>query len=278
LSTSIDEEAALPRTIEADLNYYALADDPPVKPEFLKLPLETKRMRIEDARKTRGDFTLDDHGFQLVDWPTRVRNFRDPEERARVYVPEVNAMLKEITGASKVVTSGIGFIRISDRVGERPKDTFGTGNFVHADYSKNAGEFWLRRFVDSEAEAEERLKKRWSIFNVWKIVSRPPQDVPLALCDARSVAPRDVVHTDFTTSDRETGRFSFENATYRHNPSHRWYYFSDMNRDEFLVFRGFDSDPARKEAAPHTAFIDPSCPDDAPPRESVEIRSIAFYD
>lgn len=268
----------MPKVVEADLSYYAPAEDPIVKPQFLELPLETRRVKIEDVRSARDDFTLDDHGFQLIDWPTRVRNYRDPEERARIYVPEVDAMLREITGASKVITSGAGFIRISDRVGERPKDTFGTGNFVHADYSKNAGEFWLRRLVDNEDEARERLKKRWSIFNVWKIVSEPPQDVPLALCDARSVAPRDVVHTDFATSDRETGRFNFENATYRYNANHRWYYFSGMNRNEFLVFRGFDSDPARQEAAPHTAFIDPSCPDDAPPRESVEIRSIVFYD
>jgi len=266
------------RVIEADLNYYAPQEDPVEKPKFLELPLESKRVKIQDARASRGDFTLDDQGFQLIDWPTRVRNYRDPEERGRIYVPEVNAMLKEITGASKVVTSGVGFIRISDRVGERPKDTFGTGNFVHADYSKNAGEFWLRRFVESEAEAQMRLKKRWSIFNVWKIVSEPPQDVPLALCDARSVAPRDVVHTDFATSDRETGRFTFENATYRYNKNHRWHYFSGMHRDEFLVFRGFDSDPARTEAAPHSAFVDPSCPADAGPRESVEIRSIVFYD
>jgi hypothetical protein len=266
------------KLIEADLSYYAPAEEPLVKPKFLELPLAAKRVTIEDARARRDAFTLDAQGFQLVSWPTRVRNYRDPEERARAYVPEVDAMLKEITGASKVVTSGAGFIRISDRVGERPKDTFGTGNFVHADYSKNAGEFWLRRAIDNEEEAQARLKKRWSIFNVWKIVSEPPQDVPLAMCDARSVAPRDVVHTDFTTSDPESGRFSFENATYRYNENHRWYYFSGMNRDEFLVFRGFDSDPARAEAAPHTAFINPSCPGDAPPRESVEIRSVVFYD
>jgi hypothetical protein len=268
------------RMIEADLSYYAPtgAEAPGVKPKFLSLPLAPKRVRVEDVRARRDDFTLDEQGFQLVTWPGRVRNYRDPEERMRLYVPEIEAMLKQITGCSKVVTAGAGFIRISDRVGERPKDMFITGNFVHADYSKNAGEFWLRRSVESEEEARTRLKKRYSIFNVWRIISEPPQDVPLALCDARTVAPGDVVHTDFTTSGSEDGPTHFENATYRHNDNHRWHYFSGMTRDEILVFRGFDSDPARQEAVPHTAFVDPSCPGDAPPRQSIEIRSVVFYD
>ena len=265
----------MPKTVEANLSYYAPEADPVEKPKFLDLPLATQRVQIEEARDRRAEFSLDKQGFALVTWPTRVKNYRDPAEREQLYVPEVDAMLRALTGCSKVVTAGSGFIRMSDRVGTRPANTFSTGNFVHADYSKNAGEFWLRRAV-AEDEAPWRLRGRYSIFNVWRILSEPPQDVPLALCDARSVAPPDVVHTDFTTR-AEGAAFSFENATYRHNPNHRWYYFRDMTRDEFLVFRGFDSDPERQEAVPHTAFEDPSCPPDAPPRESVEIRSVVFY-
>jgi len=267
------------RMIEAELSYYAPtgAEDPSIKPQFLNLPLAAQRVTIEDVRDRRDEFTLDEQGFTLVTWPGRARNYRDPDEVTRFYVPEIEAMLRRVTGCSRVVTAGAGFIRISDRIGERPKNTFITGNFVHADYSKNAGEFWLRRSVESEEEARDRLKKRYSIFNVWRIVSEPPQDVPLALCDARTVTRSDVVHTDFSSSGAGGG-LNFENATYRYNPRHRWSYFSNMTREEILVFRGFDSDPARQEAVPHTAFVDPTCPADAPPRESIEIRSIVFYD
>ena len=50
-----------------------------------------------------------------------------------------------------------------------------------------------------------------------------------------------------------------------------------LHRDELLMFRGYDSDPARFRRAPHTAFDDPSAVD-APPRESIDIRCVAFFD
>ena len=33
----------------------------------------------------------------------------------------------------------------------------------------------------------------------------------------------------------------------------------------------------RARFAPHTAFVDPTTPDNAPPRESIELRTLVFH-
>jgi hypothetical protein len=123
------------------------------------------------------------------------------------------------------------------------------------------------------AEAAERLRHRYAVFNVWRAFSGPPQDVPLALCDTRSVAPRDKQYCEITL-----GELTWENITYYHNEAHRWWYCPDMTRDEAYVFRSFDSAPGHAEQVPHSAFVNESCPASAPPRASIELRVFAFFD
>ena len=51
-----------------------------------------------------------------------------------------------------------------------------------------------------------------------------------------------------------------------------------MQPDEALLLKCSDSAtdvPAR--FAPHSAFIDPTTPADAPPRESIEVRTLVFH-
>jgi hypothetical protein len=264
----------MPRDIEAEIVYFA----PPTtvakheRPSFVKLPLAPARMPIRDMRGRESRYSLDEQGFMVASAPTEVRDFRDTEEIARVYLPEVDALLRDVTGCSATAVSTPGLRRVSKRGGAPPPGVAGTGNFAHADYSYTSGDVWLRRALTPE-EADARLQKRYSIFNVWRTFSEPPQDVPLALCDARSVEPDDIQNCTITL-----GEMTWENTTYLHNEDHRWSYCSDMTRDEAYIFRSFDSDPARKVHVPHTAFEDKSCPDDAPPRESFELRVFAFYD
>lgn len=263
----------MPRDIEADIVYFA----PPMpvakheRPSFVRLPLAPKRMPVTDIRGQESEYSLDEQGFMLASAPTDVGDFRDTEEVARVYLPEVDALLRKVTGCSATATSTPGLRRISKRGGTSPGAT-GTGNFTHADYSYTSGEAWLRRAVTPE-EADARLTKRYSIFNVWRVFSQPPQDVPLALCDARSVEPDDIQNCTITLGD-----MTWENTTYLHNRDHRWFYCSDMTPDEAYIFRSFDSDRDRQVHVPHTAFEDTSCPADAPPRESFEVRFFAFYE
>ena len=265
--------------VQATIIYY----DPPrrpaagERPEFTSLPLAGQPVRVTDMRGRADSCSLDVQGFTLVDAPTSVRNFYDRAEVARTYVAEAGELLRSVTGCSATAVLNSPVVRVSARVGERPAGTTFTGDFVHADYNAPSAEVMLRRALPPD-EAEERLRKRYSIFNVWRAFSGPPQDVALGLCDARSVVPADKQDCSITLRLSTGELMTWENLAYLHSGQHRWFYCSDMTADQAYVFRGFDSDPARAEQVPHSAFKDTSCPPDAPPRASIEIRLFAFYD
>jgi hypothetical protein len=265
--------------LSATIAYY----DPPepvpdgARPDFGSLPLAGKPARGEDMRDRPADFSLDRQGFTLAQAPTRVTDFYDRDEVARVYLPEVARLLRDVTGCSATAMLNAPVVRVSDAAADRRPGTTMTGNFVHADFSAAAAELMLRRALPP-GEAQARLQQRFSIFNVWRAFSAPPQDVPLALCDARSVAPADKQLCSITLKVSTGEVMTWENLAYRHSALHRWHYCSDMTRDEAFVFRAFDSDPPRAEQVPHSAFRDLACPPAAPPRASIEVRMLAFYD
>ena len=116
------------------------------------------------------------------------------------------------------------------------------------------------------------------MLNVWRTFSGPPQDVPLALCDVRSVAPPDKQYCEITMKTATGDLLTWENIAYYHNRAHRWWYCPDMTRDEAYVFRSFDSAPGHAEQVPHSAFVSESCPPSAPPRASIEVRVFAFFE
>jgi hypothetical protein len=238
--------------MRAAIAYY----DPPrrpapgVRPEFTSLPLTAVPVTIGDLRARPAKASLGQEGFTVAAAPTSVRDFYDSDEVARVYLAEA---------------------------GDRPAGATFTGDFAHADFSAAAAEQMLRRNLPP-GEVSERLRHRYAVYNVWRAFSGPPQDVPLALCDTRTVAPEDKQYCEITMRVANGELVTWENITYLRSERHRWWYCADMTRDEAYVFRSFDSDPARAEQVPHSAFIDQSCPGDAPPRASIEIRVFAFYD
>jgi hypothetical protein len=110
------------------------------------------------------------------------------------------------------------------------------------------------------------------------VLSEPPQDVPLGICDARSVDAGDLVCGDAIFDAPGAPEWSFEAYLVRYNAAHRWSYFSNMTRDEALIFKAIDSDPGEPLRVPHCAFDDPTCPPGVAPRASVEARGYAFFD
>lgn len=265
--------------MRADIAYY----DPPerpapgVRPDFTKLPLSARPVQVADMRDgAAADFALDREGFALVAAPTGVRDFYDRDEVRRVYAAEAADLLRDLTGCAATAVLNSPVVRISDRIGERPAGTTFTGDFAHADFSAAAAQDMLRRTLPPD-EAAARLRDRYAVYNIWRTFSGPPQDVPLALCDTRTVAPEDKQYCSITMKSASGDLLTWENITYLHSDRHRWWYCADMARDEAYVFRSFDSDPARAEQVPHSAFRDPSCPASAPPRASIEIRMFAFY-
>jgi hypothetical protein len=118
---------------------------------------------------------------------------------------------------------------------------------------------------------------RWAFYNIWRATTPPPQDFPLAVCDARTLAPADEVTVKAVTKEL-SGLILHDTTSYVYNPAHRWYYFRDMTLDEVIVFKSHDTDPGCARRVAHTAFTDPTCPPGVTTRASVEMRALALFD
>ena len=238
------------------------------------LTLDPRTVRIRDRRGGAEPPSLRREGFQLVDHVSRVVDFKDAAEVARYHPAEIEALLRGLTGADSVVVSSPGVLRF----GEGSKDAGRYHNslparFIHVDISDaTAAQFAARSLA-----APGRRVRRYAHYNVWRALSPPPQDIPLAVCDARSVAERDLLAADAVFDVAGAAEWSFEGWVVRHSPAHRWSYFSAMRRDEVLVFKTNDSDRGAPHCVPHSAFDDPRCPKGVPPRASIEMRGIAYW-
>lgn len=266
--------------VEAQLNYLAPGIDkpfvyayeaPPGMPQR-NIELERRRVAIRDARPIAPRLSLDREGFILRPHATAVADFYDDDEVTRVYYPEVEALVRETTGAAKVV--------IFDHTRRNSSTPLGQGNVhareaaasVHNDYTEKSAPQRVRDLLDP-AEAEARLKRRYVEINVWRSIAGPVASWPLALCAADSIAEADLVASE----RRYPGRVGeIYHVTY--NPRHRWFYFPRLRRDEAVFIKCFDSaKDGRARLSVHTAFEDPTTPAGAPPRESIEVRTFAFF-
>ena len=266
--------------IRASFNYIVDTGVPPVRyidwpeMEHKAVPPQYRQyeMTIRNGRPLRDTFRLDVHGFVFVEHATRVRDFLDEAERARVYDPEVQALIRKHSGASEVVVFDH-TIRASDEETRNSPSIRPTVKSVHNDYTEASAPRRLREIV-GDAEAERRMRKRWAIVQVWRPIRGKVLIDPLAICDGRSI-PRQ----GFILVERRYQYRTGEVYHIAHHPAHEWYYFPEMTRDEALVFKVFDSDVAKPSRfTAHSAFDDPATPPGAPPRESIETRTFAFFD
>jgi len=218
--------------------------------------------------------TLDREGFALVPHRSAVTDFTDSAEVARLHPDEIAALIRDVSGADAVVVTGVGVLRYAERSAlSGALDNSRPARFAHVDVSDTtAAEFATRSWPEGKAEV-----KRYAHYNIWRAISPAPQDVPLALCDARSVADEDLLPADAIFDRDGVDVWSFEGLVVAHSPAHRWHWFRDLGRDEVIVFKTNDSDPARAHSVPHVAFDDPDCAPDVPPRASIEMRAIAYW-
>jgi hypothetical protein len=267
-------------TLRASFNYIVDTGVPPVRyidwpeMEHNAIPPQYRQyeMTVRDGRPVRHTFKLDVHGFVFTDHATQVRDFTNEAERARVYDPEVQALVRKHSGASEVVVFDH-TIRVSDEEGQKAVGARPTVKGVHNDYTEKSAPIRLREIV-GDAEAEHRFRKRWAIIQVWRPIRGKVLIDPLGICDGRSIPKKGFIRVERRYKYR-TG----EVYHIAHDPAHEWYYFPLMERNEAMVFKVFDSDtskPSRFTA--HSAFDDPATPSDAPPRESIETRTFAFFD
>ena len=240
------------------------------------LNLVPHQVAVTDFRDRRGEARLATTGFELFEHPTRVTDFRSAEQIRAVYIPEIQALIGALTGAPRVcVTAPV--LRWSekethpDMVNSRP------GRFAHVDYSRQAFHDFARSHLGEDREAARWLAGRYAAFNVWRVTSRPPQDTPLGFIDRRTTAREDVIEGDAVIDAAGRPELRFGSSLYAASPRHRWGYFRDMSPDEAVVFLAYDSADDGLPGVPHSAFDDPTCPTEAPPRASCEIRAYAYW-
>jgi hypothetical protein len=203
-----------------------------------------------------------------------VCDFRDRSELERVHVEEIRQLLLAVSGADHVIVTGPGILRFGERSPESgAHNNSRPARFVHVDVSDaTASAFYARSRPDNG-----RSVRRSAQYNVWRAITPPPQDVPLAVCDARSLAAEDLITADAIFDHQGAVAFSFEALLIRHNPRQRWVFYSNMQPDEALIFKTNDSDSDSAHCVPHGAFDNPDCPADVPPRASIEMRGIAYW-
>jgi len=264
-------------TVNASLNYLEDRDQRPYSYTYRPPDgLEAQRGRyakftvpIHDGRAILKQISLDREGVILTHQESRVENFYDADEVRRVYYPEVERLVKAATGAIKVhVFDHNVRNRAMSEAGE--KGIQGPVKVAHNDYTVKSGPQRVRDLLPDEAD--ELLKHRFAVINVWRPIRGPVYENPLAVCDAQTIAMDDLVCNDLIYRDRVG-----EVYVLAYNPQHRWFYFPRMDKNEVMLLKCYDSDARRARFTAHSAFDDPSSPPDAPARESIEVRTLAFF-
>jgi len=264
-------------SVIAPLNFLVPMADKPVAYNYDPppgTPMRTGRniehpVTIRDARPLSDQLSLDKQGFVLLHHQTAVTNFYDEEQVKAVYYPECERVMKEATGAARVVA--FDHIVRNAAMSAKDKTIKIPAKRVHNDYTAWSAPQRVRDLMGDEAE--ELLKHRFAINNLWRPIRGPVLDSPLTLCDAQSLAQENLIASDLKYPDR-TG----ETYAVTYNPDQRYYYFPRMQADEVVLIRCYDSAlPGAQRFSAHTGFDDPTTPPDAPPRESLEVRMLVFF-
>ena len=276
--TQVIEQEAAPRTIEATVNY--IANDGTKLFTYTGGPGSTEvksqgtpdphRVTMHNARLHLKEFDFERDGFRFADHPTRMKDFFDADEIKRVYYPEIVELVKAESGATRVVVFDH-TLRTADKTDQEARKIREAVHRAHNDYTEWSGPQRVRDVLPDEAD--KLLKRRFAIIQVWRPIRHPVETDPLAICDARSVS-----FDDFVISERRYPNRIGQTYVVTYNPKHKWYWLPRMRRDEALVFKVYDSDKSgRARWTAHTAFPDPTSPSNARPRESIEIRTLAFF-
>src|SRR5438067_4070637 len=274
----IAELDTAPDTIEAELIY--LADtgeklvtqvaDPGGRDQRQGGGNATHRVKIHNGRPLADRFEFEREGFRFVPNKSAMRSFYDEDEIQRVYYPECEALIKQVSGAKRVVVFDHTLRTASDAQRETQKIRDIVSR-VHNDYTEWSGPQPVRDVMGDEAEA--LLRGRFAIIQVRRPINHPVESHPLAICDAQTVRPETLVVNERHYQDRVGQTYAI---TY--DPTQRWYWFPQMRPDEALVFKVYESmKDGRARFTAHTAFDDPATPPHARPRESIEIRTLAFF-
>jgi len=264
---------------EALLNYLADTTETPESYGGVKQSVADQKrkgkyaehlMPIYNGRAIVDRLSLEREGFVLVNHETKMKNFYDEAEVRSVYYHETEELVKQTSGAKRVLVFDH-TLRSADMATREALQVSGPVRNVHNDYTEWSGPQRVRDLLPDEAD--ELLMRRFAVVQVWRPINKPVQREPLAIADARSIGVNELIASARIYPDR---RGEVYHSTF--NPEHRWYFFPNMQRNEAVVFKCYDSlKDGRARWTAHCAFDDPTSSPDAPPRESIEMRTLAFF-
>ena len=244
--------------------------EPPAGKPWRNTKGDRRTMSVESARNLEPAPSLDREGFQLARVATAAANLRDQQAIREIYYREAEALVKQETGARRVVAFDHNLRSSASREDRATTLQREPVRYAHNDYTELSGPQRVRDLFPGEAE--ELLKRRFAVINVWKPLVGPVEEAPLAVCDARTIGAEDLVPTDLLYPDRSGEVYSL-----RYGPRHRWFYYPRMQADEAMLLKCYDSARDRARFTAHSAFDDPTTPAGAKTRESIEVRTIAFF-
>jgi hypothetical protein len=264
--------------IESLVNYVAVPEErlffyqyePPPGTPARNTRGDRHRVAVSDGRSLSPPPALDREGFQLVRHVTQVEDLYDAPAVRERYYPEMEALVRSVTGARRVVAFDHN-VRSQPKAERKEDGAKAPVRFPHNDYTERSGPQRVRDLF-APHEAQALLARRFAVVNVWKPIRGPVEEAPLAVCDARTIESDDFLLSDLRYRDRIGEIYSL-----RFNPAHRWFYFARMRSDEALLLKCYDSDTGRARFTAHTAIDDPTSPLGARPRESIEVRTLAFF-
>lgn len=254
---------------------------PPNSGRKMEIPKREKRaVRVFDCRPIADELKMDVAGFELHTLPTTFDDFFAPERVIQQYYPEVVSLLKRQLGALEVFVFDHN-VRSHPRAARKEIGVREPVEGAHNDYTLASGPKRIEDIL-KENNATHLLDNRAALINVWRPLVGPIQDHPLAICDARSTRLEDFIATEihhFQEDNLETPAHVGEVFSFQYSPRHLWYYVSDMQPDEVIFLKCFDTAlDGRARYTGHTGFRNPECPANFVARESIEARTVAVFD
>lgn len=242
-------------------------------------PIEHHEVRVYDCRAVIDQLDLDGQGFVVRSQVSASKDFFDGDHVRAHYYPEIEAVVKEATGAIAVLAFDHN-VRSVEGAARGQAGVRAPVDGAHDDYTESSGERRIQELLEAHGRGD-LCRHRAALINAWRPIRGPVRDKPLAMCDARSAASADFIETDiehFGEGDMTRPCHTGQIYSLRYNPDHRWYYLSGMQPHELLLFKCYDSQ--REGVArftPHTGFSNPECPAEFTPRESIEARTVVVY-
>jgi hypothetical protein len=231
-------------------------------------------MEIVDGWSRADSFSLDREGFALKEFHTAFDRFDDDKAMRNEFYEPVAEFVRSSVGARRVIVFDHTIrskVNVQQQTAEHSTTQRAPVMVVHCDYTPASGPMRVRQLVPDEAD--ELLKRRVAFYNLWKPLKRRVEEKPLAMCDVTSAAEDDMLKMALRYRDREGEIFVM-----RHSSTHRWWYFPKMVPENVLLLKTYESETdGRARFLGHSAFDDPNTAPDAPTRESIEIRMMAFF-